>query len=156
MNCDQFDFSPARSQTRLHQARALFGERIVNRILAWALFLLGASKPMICSTLGLKPGSLRTLLYRLQHQGLGALEDRRCKTSTFKRENATAALQPLRVSLHQQDDLHQIRFSDFVEHSNTLLQSITAEIMVVVPAQQWRTHAPGGCPSAATFRGSCE
>jgi hypothetical protein len=112
MNCDQFDFSPERSHTRVHQAKTLFGERIVNRILAWALFLLGASKPMICSELGVKPGSLRTLLYRLQHQGLGALEDRRCKTSSFKRETSTAAVQPLRVSLEEQDDLHQIRFSD--------------------------------------------
>ena len=125
MNCDQFDFSPERSHTRVHQAKTLFGERIVNRILAWALFLLGASKPMICSQLGFKPGSLRTLLYRLQHQGLGALEDRRCKTSSFQRETSTAALPPLRVSLQEQDDLHRIRFGDSlniqISASNPLL-----------------------------------
>jgi len=113
MNCDPFDFSPERSHSRVHQAKTLFGERIVNRILAWALFLLGASKPMICSELGFKPGSLRTLLYRLQHQGLGALEDRRCKSSSFKRETSAAAVEPLRVSVHtHDDDIHQIRFGD--------------------------------------------
>ena len=70
MNCDQFDFSSTLSNKRILQARNIFGDRVVDKILAWALFLLGASKPMICSALDFKPGTLRTLLYRLQNQGL--------------------------------------------------------------------------------------
>ena len=112
MNCDQFDFSSERSHKRIQQARTIFGDKIVNRILAWALLLLGASKPMICMTLDIKPGSLRTLLYRLQNQGLGALEDRRSKTSSFKPNASATPVEPLKVSLHQKDDDHQIRFGD--------------------------------------------
>jgi len=109
MNCEQFDFSSKHAHTRIQKARAIFGNSVVNRILAWALFLLGASKPMICSALDFKPGSLRTLLYRLQNQGLGALEDRRFKASSFK-PNTPA--EPLNVSLDKKDGHHQICFDD--------------------------------------------
>jgi len=112
MDCDQFDFSSTLSHKRILQARAIFGDKIVNRILAWALFLLGASKPMICSALDLKAGSLRTLLYRLQNQGIGTFEDRRSKTSSFKPKVSVSPVQPLKVSLHKKDVNHQIRFGD--------------------------------------------
>lgn len=125
MNCEHIDFSSEHSQKRIHQARALFGDNIVNKILAWALFLLGASKPMICSTLKIKPGSLRTLLYRLQSQGLGTLEDRRSKTSSFKPKASATPLEPMKVSLHKNDDVHQISFGGLlliqIPMSNPLL-----------------------------------
>jgi hypothetical protein len=112
MNCEQFDFSSTLSHKRILQARAIFGDKIVNRILAWVLFLLGASKPMICSSLDFKPGSLRTLLYRLQNQGLDAFEDRRSKTSSFKPKVSVSPVQPLKVSLHKKDSGHRICFGD--------------------------------------------
>lgn len=125
MNCDQFDFSSKHSHQHIHQARAIFGDRIVNRILAWALFLLGASKPMICSVLDFKPGSLRTLLHRLQNQGLGALEDRRSKTSSFKPKASPTPAEPLKVSLREEGVGYQIRFGDSlhiqIPSSNPLL-----------------------------------
>ena len=127
MNCDPLDFSPEHSRRRIRQAKTLFGEKVVNRILAWALFLLGASKPRICSLLDFKAGSLRTLLYRLQNQGLGALEDRRSKTSSFKA--LVAPVIPLKVSVHERDDDRQIRFGDAlsiqIPTSNPLLLKST-------------------------------
>lgn len=111
MNCDNFDFSPTLSRKRILQARAIFGEKIVNKILAWVLFLLGASKPMICSALDFKPGTLRTLLYRVHNQGLSALEDRRSKTSSFKPQAAlTVPTEPVKVMLHERDDCYQVNF----------------------------------------------
>jgi hypothetical protein len=113
MNCDKFDFSPTVSHKRILQARAIFGETIVNKILAWVLFLLGASKPTVCSALDFKPGTLRTLLYRVQNQGLGALEDRRYKTSTFKPQAALIVpAEPVIVALHERDDCYQVNFGD--------------------------------------------
>ncbi len=113
MNCDKFDFSPTLSRKRILQARTIFGAIIVNKIIAWVLFLLGASKPMICSALNFKPGTLRTLLYRLQNQGLSALEDRRSKTSSFKPQAALAVSpEPVKVVLHEMDDCCQVNFGD--------------------------------------------
>lgn len=112
MNCDQFNFSSTLSHKRILQVRAIFGDKIVNKILAWALFLLGASKPMICSALDFKPGSLRTFLYRIQNQGLGALEDRRSKTSFLKQHVSVLPVQQLVVSLHQKSATLQICFGD--------------------------------------------
>lgn len=129
MNCDPLDFSSEHSRRRIRQAKTLFGEKVVNRILAWALFLLGASKPQICSLLDFKAGSLRTLLYRLQNQGLGALEDRRSRTSSFKANAPVAPVIPLKVSLHERDDDRQIRFGDTlsiqIPASNPLLLKST-------------------------------
>jgi hypothetical protein len=113
MNCDKLVFSPTVSHKRILQAKTVFGERIINRILAWVLFLLGASKPMICSALDFKPGTLRTLLYRIQNQGLGALEDRRSKTSPFKPQaDLTVPVEPVKVVLHERDDYYQVNFGD--------------------------------------------
>lgn len=114
MNCDQINFSSKHSLQRIQQARTIFGDRVVNRIMAWALFLLGASKPAICSVLDFKPGSLRTLLYRLQNQGLGALEDRRSKTSSFKPITLTGSVQQLDLSLHEKEGNQQIRFGEAI------------------------------------------
>lgn len=113
MNCDQFDFSSTLSRKRILQARTIFGDIIVNKILAWVLFLLGVSKPMICSALDFKPGTLRTLLYRVQNQGLSALEDRRSKTSSFKPQAVlTVPEDPVKVTLSEREDCHQINFGD--------------------------------------------
>lgn len=129
MNCDSLGFSSEHSRRRIRQANTLFGEKVVNRILAWALFLLGASKPQICSLLDFKPGSLRTLLYRLQNQGLGALEDRRSRTSSFKAKALVDPVKPLKVSVHERDDEYQIRFGDSlsiqIPASNPLLLKST-------------------------------
>jgi len=113
MNCDKFVFSPTLSHKRILQARVFFGDTIVNKILAWVLFLLGASKPAICSALNFKPGTLRTLLYRIQNQGLSALEDGRSKTSSFKPQAAlTAPVEPVKVALHERDDCYQVNLGD--------------------------------------------
>lgn len=113
MNCDKIDFSPTLSHKRISQARAIFGDTIVKKILAWVLFLLGASKPMICSALDFKPGTLRTLLYRVQNQGLSALEDRRSKNSFFKPQAAlTVPVESVEVVLHERDKCYQVNFGD--------------------------------------------
>lgn len=113
MNCDQFDFSSTLSHKRILQAKAILGNTVVSKILAWVLFLLGASKPSICSALDFKPGTLRTLLYRVPNQGLGALEDRRSKNSSFRPQIALPTpTEATKVALHERDDCYQINFCD--------------------------------------------
>jgi hypothetical protein len=112
MNCDHIDLSSKLSEKRILQAKAIFGDKIIGKVLSWALYLLGASKPEICSTLDVKPGSLRSLLHLLQHKGLSTLEAGSGKSSSFKAVVTQIPPEPLQVSLGEIDDSHQINFGD--------------------------------------------
>ena len=99
MNYDLLTFSQDLAQQRISKAVTLFGSRLVNKILGYALFLLGMHKPAISLFLDFKEGSLRTTIHTLHTQGLAAFEDGRVKTSTFK------SSPPLKItpSLHVDD-----------------------------------------------------
>lgn len=83
MNYELLTFSQALSQQRIGKAATLFGKKIVDKILGYALFLLGMHKPAIALFLDAKEGSLRTTIHALHTQGLAAFEDGRAKISTF-------------------------------------------------------------------------
>jgi len=106
---DQLSFSAILSQQRIQQAQSIFGSTIVRKILTWALFLLGARKSHICSATGMKSGSLRSLLYRLNTQGLGAFEDRRSNTSVFQPHTTPPTLM---ATISQDDDQTQVTIGD--------------------------------------------
>jgi hypothetical protein len=85
------------------------------KVLAWALFLLGASKPSICEAIDIKPGSLRSLLHLIQHKGLCTLEAGSGKKSTLKpvvTQVTSEPSEPIKVSLSEIDDCHQINFGE--------------------------------------------
>jgi DNA-binding Xre family transcriptional regulator len=112
MNCDHIDLSSKLSEKRILQAKSVFGDKIINKVLSWALYLLGASKPAICQALDVKPGSLRSLLHLIQHQGLSVLEAGSGKASSLKPVVTQTTPEPLQVSLGEIDDSHQINFGD--------------------------------------------
>lgn len=71
------------SQKRLEKANSLLGAGVVARILAFALYLLGANRSALAQYVGLPLDTLKSLLQRMLKDGLPALEDRRRKSSTF-------------------------------------------------------------------------
>ncbi len=75
--------SPDQCQRRIEAARDALGEGVLVRLLAFALFLLGANRRAISKGLGLPQPTLTSLTERVLRDGLPALEDRRCKSSTF-------------------------------------------------------------------------
>lgn len=84
MNCKILSFSQKLSDQRISQAEALIGRRIVQKILAYALFLFGVSRNTISSFLNMPPGSIRSLVLSINCRGLAGFEDQRTKTSSFK------------------------------------------------------------------------
>ncbi len=84
MNCEILYFSQKLSDQRISQAEALLGRRIVQKILAYALFLFGVSRNTISSFLNMPPGSIRSLVLSINSRGLAGFEDQRTKTSSFK------------------------------------------------------------------------
>ena len=84
MNCKGLSFSQKLHDQRVLQAESLFGATVVQKILGYALFLLGMSRSKISSTIGMPEGSVRSLVLALNQRGLPAFEDQRTKTSSFK------------------------------------------------------------------------
>ncbi len=83
INCQSLEFSPELSKRRFEQAGRIFGISVLNRILCFALYLLGAKRSKIASVLEMPLESLITTLRVLSRDGLCALEDRRRSRSAF-------------------------------------------------------------------------
>ena len=84
MNCEMLSFSQKLSDQRVIQAEGLLGRKVVRKILAYALFLLGVNRSAIASFLNTPPGSVRSFILAINNRGLAGFEDQRTKTSSFK------------------------------------------------------------------------
>ena len=84
MNYDKLNFRTDLADNRLEKAIAVFGDKIVLKILAFSLFLLGATRSSIADFLDIPAGSIRSLIRALYGRGLSAIEDQRSRTSCFK------------------------------------------------------------------------
>ncbi len=83
IDCQKDSFSSSLQQQRLQQARTTLGSRVVDRLLCFSLYLLGAERSTIAKLLGTPPGTVRSVVRSVLHDGLPALEDRRSSSSTF-------------------------------------------------------------------------
>jgi hypothetical protein len=84
MNCEILPFSKKLSQQRISQSETILGTKVVRKILAYALFLLGVDRTTISSFLNTPPGSIRSLILAMKSRGLAGFEDQRAKASSFK------------------------------------------------------------------------
>jgi len=78
LNCPySLTFSRTYSHKRLEKAYKILGASLVNRIIGFALFLLGAKREDIAQYLSLPFGTFLSFLTRIDQHGLLAFEDRR-------------------------------------------------------------------------------
>ena len=110
MDCRDIEFSPEKSAQRMGRFRRALGARLVHRILALALYLLGAKRNQVASLVNLPEDSLKTMLRTVQQEGFDALRDRRRSAST----PAPKAVVPAKVtvSLHLDEQCCVIDFGD--------------------------------------------
>jgi len=71
------------SQQRMAKAQKILGTKVVNRIICFALYLLGVDRKSISDLLKTPPGSVRSIIRAVFHSGLPAFEDRRRSRATF-------------------------------------------------------------------------
>ena len=77
MDCRQIEFSPERSQERVNKALQVFPRKLLMRILAFALHLLGARRKEVAALVEMPEESVKTLLRVVLRDGFPALHDRR-------------------------------------------------------------------------------
>jgi hypothetical protein len=77
------ELSRERSRQRLDRASRVLGEKVVSKLVALALYLLGAKLERLGEFSGIRVETLKALFKRSLVDGLPALEDRRRRSSTF-------------------------------------------------------------------------
>lgn len=83
INCQNPNFSPRLSKNRTDQAQQTLGSVAVQRILCFALYLLGLNRKAIGQSLGIPAETAKSIIKAVNRDGLAALEDRRRRFSTF-------------------------------------------------------------------------
>ena len=82
-NSRNISFSESLSQQRMVRARKILGAEVINRIICFALYLLGVNRETIARLQETPPGSVKSIIRAVLHGGLPAFEDRRRSRSTF-------------------------------------------------------------------------
>jgi hypothetical protein len=77
MDCRQVAFSAEKSQERIHTALQVFPRKLLMRILAFALHLLGARRKDVAALVEMPEESVKTLLRLVLRDGFPAVRDRR-------------------------------------------------------------------------------
>src|SRR4030065_835638 len=83
IDCQRLIFSPQLSENRLAQALEAFGPGVLQRILCYALYLVGLNRSAIGRTLGIPSETAKSIIKAVSKEGLVAFEDRRRSSSAF-------------------------------------------------------------------------
>ena len=86
MNCQSIHFSQDKSKERIGRAIRLIPMKTLNRLLGFALYLLGAKRKEVAALVGMPDESLKTFLSAIFRDGWEALRDRRHSQARPKKE----------------------------------------------------------------------
>ena len=110
LNClNELKFSTTHSQNRIKKAYLLLGENLVNKIIGFVFFLLGANRLRIAEKINIPQGTFLSLLTRIDNIGISAFGDRRSKTS-FQIQQPKP--QPISISLKKDDQNLHVTFNN--------------------------------------------
>lgn len=76
-DCQELQFSTELSQKRLHQARRALGPGVVQRLLGFALYLLGLNRSAIGQIINMPTETVKSMIKTINRDGIPGLEDRR-------------------------------------------------------------------------------
>ncbi len=101
IDCQNLIFSPRLSKSRMDQAQQTLGSVVVQRILCFALYLLGLNRKAIGKSLDIPPETAKSIIKAVNRDGPAALEDRRHRFSTFLPK---ALPEPSPITLREEED----------------------------------------------------
>jgi DNA-binding CsgD family transcriptional regulator len=83
LDCQNFNFSTQLSHQRISFANKVLGTNVTQRILSYSLYLQGVSKASISESLNIPPDTTKSLIKRINSDGITAFSDRRNKIKPF-------------------------------------------------------------------------
>jgi hypothetical protein len=82
MDCRSVEFSPEKSEERIHRALQVFPRRVLMRVLAFALHVLGARRKVVAALVEMPEESVKTAVGLALRGGFPALRDRRLSVAS--------------------------------------------------------------------------
>ncbi len=73
INCQQVSFSKELQKQRITQAQTILGKKVVHKIICFVLYLLGVDRKSIVDVMDTPPGTIRSIIRAILHDGLPAL-----------------------------------------------------------------------------------
>ena len=128
IDCRGLIFSPQLSENRMAQALEAFGLGVLQRILCYALYLLGLNRSAIGRTLGIPSETAKSIIKMVSKVGLVAFEDRRRSCSAFLPQ---APAQPPPITLREEED-HVVVDLGIQDRSITLSREDPLQLKTVV------------------------
>lgn len=107
MDCRRIEFSPEKSQERITRALEVFPVGVLNKMLAFSVYLLGAKLQSAAKLVEMPEESVKTTIRVALCDGFGALRDRRYSTIAKQSEACTAEL---RISARREDAFYVVDF----------------------------------------------
>lgn len=107
IDCQNLTFSASLAQERMKRAQSL-GKNVVQRILCFALYLLGANRRAIGEVLGIPAETAKSIIKAIGRNGIPALEDRRRRNSAFPPRPSIPHIGP--VSVHTSQEFVIVEF----------------------------------------------
>jgi len=109
LDCQKLNFSAHLSRNRIDHACQTFGSIVVQRLLCFALYLLGVNRSAIGELLKIPPETAKSIIKSVKRNGLSALEDRRRRSSNFLPK---AKPDPPVVTLRENEERIALDFGD--------------------------------------------
>jgi len=101
IDCQNLVFSSLLAQDRIQRAQQFLGVNVVQRLLCFALYLLGVKRSAIGRALDIPAETAKSIIKAMSTDGLCALEDRRRSVSTFLPQTRPQAAP---ITLQQADE----------------------------------------------------
>lgn len=122
MDCRYLAFSPTKSEERINRALQVFPKRLLMRLLAFALYLLGLERQDVAALVGTAEESVKTVIRFVMRDGFPALRDRRRSDVP---PVAIASLSPPCISVRREGDWYVAGFGPI---GNTLRIPVSFQI----------------------------
>ena len=122
IDCRDLIFSPDLSSNRLSKAKLIFGEKVLERMIVFCLYILGVQRSAISRAVGLPENTVRTMIKKILNNGFVAFVNRAGKEfNIFKNYNKKSASKADSAEIHELSDKYQITINQadiFISKSN--------------------------------------
>lgn len=102
INCQNLAFSTSLAQDRIKRAQKSLGEKVFQRFMCFALYLLGVNRRAIGQQLAIPSETAKSIIKTVNKNGLQALADRRYRDSAFQASSPLSQIEPFSVHTDQE------------------------------------------------------
>lgn len=158
MDCQGVEWSPTKSAERITRALLVFPSRVLMRLLAFSLHLLGARRQVVAALVGMPEESVKTAIRLAMRDGFAALRDRRYSEAKFSSPMIPPAAPGIAVRREADwyvvdfgtpDRLLKIPVGATVQAKTVLLSLVNANLVSVQEVAAVLGLHPGHCRQLA-------